>query len=95
MKKSDLAKIVATKKGYNVDEVEEIMDAILNEIADAMKNGEAVKIHGFGNFYPRYYGERNCYNPITGKIMKLNKSVQPAFNPGNKLRTYLNNTGEM
>ena len=52
-------------------------------------NGETVRIHGFGNFVPRPYGERKCYNPRTGKNITLPASVQPAFIPGKKMRVMI------
>jgi integration host factor subunit alpha len=90
MKKSDIIENVAEKLAIDKASVENVFDAILGEITTCMVNREEVKIHGFGNFITRPYGERNCYNPITGEIMKLKPSFSPVFKPGLKLRNEVN-----
>ena len=86
MKKSDLIVAVAEKLNIKEGEVTLILDAIVEEIAERLRNGESVKIHGFGKFETRAYGKRSCYNPQTGKIITLAESIQPAFIPGGKFR---------
>ena len=90
MNKSDLIANVADRLAMNKECVGLVLNAVLDEIIDSMVNGEEVKIHGFGNFITRTYNERNCYNPITGEIMKLKPSLSPVFKPGLKLRNKVN-----
>ena len=61
------------------------------EIGNIIKGGDKIKLHGFGAFYTRKYGERKCYNPVTGTIEKIPASVQPVFKAGPKLREKINN----
>ena len=91
MKKKELAEKVSLATGYKESEVEEILESVFDEIANSLKKGEEVKIFGFGKFISRSYGERKCYNPITGELIKLSPSVQPAFIAGPKLREKINN----
>lgn len=90
MNKNELSKIIAQRTDTSADVVLEILNAMTEEIALAMKNGDEVKLFGFGKFQARTYKERKCYNPQTGKLITLKPSVQPAFIPGPKLREELN-----
>ncbi len=89
MKKTELIAKVAEDLNKNEEEVRVIFEKVVDEIVNQLRNGETVKIHGFGNFVPREYGERKCYNPRTGKTINLSASVQPAFVPGKKMRVMI------
>ena len=86
MKKSDLINVVAERLNEKEENVTLVLETIVEEIASRLRDGEDVKIHGFGKFEARAYGKRNCYNPQTGEIIILPESVQPAFVPGGKFR---------
>lgn len=89
MNKSELIAKVALSLDIESDEVRLIFEKIVDEIVNQLRDGETVKIHGFGNFVPRPYGERKCYNPRTGESIMLPASVQPAFIPGKKMRVMI------
>ena len=86
MRKSDLINAVAEKLNEDEENITMFLETMIDEIADRLREGETVKIHGFGKFEPRPYGKRNCYNPQTGKLIVLPESIQPAFVPGGKFR---------
>ena len=89
MNKSELIAKVAVSLDIESDEVRLVFEKIVDEIVNQLRDGETVKIHGFGNFVPRPYGERKCYNPRTGESITLPASVQPAFIPGKKMRVMI------
>ncbi len=89
MKKSELIAKVAASLNKDEEEVKTVFETVTDEIINQLRNGETVRIHGFGNFVPRPYGERKCYNPRTGKNITLPASVQPAFIPGKKMRVMI------
>ena len=89
MNKSELISKVALSLDIESDEVRLVFEKIVDEIVNQLRDGETVKIHGFGNFVPRPYGERKCYNPRTGESIMLPASVQPAFIPGKKMRVMI------
>ncbi len=89
MNKSELIAKVALSLDIESDEVRLVFEKIVDEIVNQLRDGETVKIHGFGNFVPRPYGERKCYNPRTGESIMLPASVQPAFIPGKKMRVMI------
>ena len=91
MNKKELAKKISKTTGSEETEVIAILDAALEEIGNIIKGGDKIKLHGFGAFYTRKYGERKCYNPVTGTIEKIPASVQPVFKAGPKLREKINN----
>lgn len=90
MNKKELAKKISAKTNYSKDDVLTILDVFCDEIAETIKNGDEVKLFGFGKFLARSYGARKCYNPVTGELINLSPSVQPAFVPGPKLREKIN-----
>lgn len=90
MKKGELIDNVAEKCCIKNEVAELVIEAVFDEIAEAMVKREEVAIHGFGKFITRPYGERNCYNPITSEMIMLKPSVVPVFKPGPKLRNKVN-----
>ena len=89
MKKSELIAKVSMSLNKDEEEVRMVFEKFIDEIVNQLRDGETVRIHGFGNFVPRPYGERKCYNPRTGKTIALPASVQPAFVPGKKMRVMI------
>ena len=89
MKKSELIAKVAYSLNKDEEEIKLVFETVVDEIVNQLRNGEAVRIHGFGNFVPRPYGERKCYNPRTGENIVLPASIQPAFVPGKKMRVMI------
>ena len=89
MNKSELISKVSIALDKENEEVRQIFDKIVDEIVTQLREGETVRIHGFGNFVPRPYKERKCYNPRTGKSITLPASIQPAFIPGKKMRVMI------
>ena len=55
MNKNELSKIIAQRTDTSADVVLEILNAMTEEIALAMKNGDEVKLFGFGKFQARTY----------------------------------------
>jgi DNA-binding protein HU-beta len=53
VEKKDLVRLVSQRVHRDVDTVEEILDATLEEIYQAIKRGESVSLRNFGSFYVR------------------------------------------
>jgi DNA-binding protein HU-beta len=53
VEKKDLVHVVSQRVRRDEDTVEEILDATLEEIYQAIKRGESVSLHTFGSFYVR------------------------------------------
>ena len=91
MIKSELVQIVAARNPhlYHRD-VENIVNAVLDEITDALAAGNRVELRGFGAFSTRDRDARTGRNPRTGDSVDVDAKRVPHFKPGKELRERLN-----
>ncbi|MFC4766421.1 HU family DNA-binding protein [Effusibacillus consociatus] len=89
MNKTDLIAIVAEKAALKKVEAEKAVNAILDSIGEALKNGEKVQLIGFGTFETRQRSARTGRNPQTGKEITIPATNVPAFKPGSGLKDLL------
>lgn len=68
--------------GYDSAYADDVIEAFLEEIIEAVKNGETVTITGFGTFSPRQYSARMGTHPQTGAAIQINARRAPGFRPG-------------
>ena len=64
--RADLAEAVYEEVGLSRNESSDLVESVLDEIADALVRGEGVKLSSFGSFSVREKGERIGRNPKTG-----------------------------
>ena len=64
--RADLAETINRKMGLSRAESLNLVEAILEKMCGALKDGENVKISGFGSFVLRDKKERVGRNPKTG-----------------------------
>ncbi|MBE7896249.1 HU family DNA-binding protein [Paenibacillus polymyxa] len=81
MNKTDLVKATTETTGYTKKDVEAVVDAALETIVTALKNGDKVKLAGFGNFEVRERSARKGRNPQTGEEIDIPATKVPAFKP--------------
>ncbi|WP_084420984.1 integration host factor subunit beta [Henriciella litoralis] len=85
-----ISRLAAEYSHLKHDDLERIVAVILEEIAEALANGDRVELRGFGAFSVRERKPRVGRNPRTGeKVMVEAKSV-PFFRPGKELRARVN-----
>ena len=91
MIKSELVQMIADKNPhlYHRD-VENIVNAILDEITDALSSGNRVELRGFGAFSVKNRPARIARNPKTGDQVKVDEKWVPFFKTGKELRERLN-----
>lgn len=91
MNKSDLISVVSSETEQKKAIVEEVVNATLEAIAQALKNGEKVQLIGFGTFEVKPVAERTGCNPKNPEekitIPAYNK---PAFSPAKALKEIVN-----
>ena len=63
MNKTELINVVAAETEQKKALVEEVVNATLEAIAQALKNGEKVQLIGFGNFEVKRVEARSGRNP--------------------------------
>lgn len=91
MIKSELVQMIADKNPhlYHRD-VENIVNAILDEITGALATGNRVELRGFGAFSVKNRPARTARNPKTGDQVSVDEKWVPFFKTGKELRERLN-----
>ena len=91
MIKSELVQIVAARNPhlYHRD-VENIVNAVLDEITDALAAGNRVELRGFGAFSVKNRPSRLGRNPRTGEEVAIPSGKTIRFKPGKELQAHDN-----
>jgi integration host factor subunit beta len=91
MIKSELVQRVATANPHLYQrDVENIVDAIFEEITGALARGDRVELRGFGAFSTKSRPARLGRNPRTGAQVKVAEKTVPYFKTGKEMRERLN-----
>jgi DNA-binding protein HU-beta len=90
MTKADLIDALANKLGMGKTEAERAVNIVLDDIINALKQGERVNISGFGTFSVSARQARTGRNPKTGESIAISASRSAKFKPGKQLKDSLN-----
>ena len=90
MKKSDIANELYEKIGISKKEALDIVELVLSILKENLKNGEIIKIAGFGNFVVRNKRERKGRNPKTGEEIGISPRKVVTFRPSHIFKQYVN-----
>jgi integration host factor subunit alpha len=88
--RADLADAVYEQVGLSRNESAELVEAVLEEISDALVQEGQVKISSFGSFVTRDKGERVGRNPKTGVEVPIKPRRVVAFRPSHVLKDRIN-----
>jgi integration host factor subunit alpha len=69
--RADLSEAVYQEVGLSRNESADLVESVLQEISDALVQGETVKISSFGSFSVRQKGQRIGRNPKTGEEVPI------------------------
>jgi DNA-binding protein HU-beta len=86
MTKADLIEGLANKLGLNKGEAEKAVNVVLDDIINALKQGERVNISGFGTFSVSTRHARTGRNPKTGESIQISASRSAKFKAGKQLK---------
>ena len=86
MNKVELIGAVASKSEISKKDVEKVINAFSNVVADALVDGDKVQLVGFGTFEVVKRAERQGRNPATGEAMTIAASKSPKFKAGKALK---------
>ncbi len=86
MNKVELIGAVASKSEISKKDVEKVINAFTNVVADALVDGDKVQLVGFGTFEVVERAERLGRNPATGEAMTIAASKSPKFKAGKALK---------
>jgi integration host factor subunit beta len=91
MIKSELVAAIAEANPHLYQrDVENIVNAILDEITQALSRGDRVELRGFGAFSVKIRPARTGRNPRTGDKVAVEEKWVPFFKTGKELRERLN-----
>ena len=90
MKKVDIANELYEKIGISKKEALDIVELVLDTLKESLKNGEVVKIAGFGNFVVRNKRERKGRNPKTGEEIGISPRKVVTFRPSHIFKQHVN-----
>ena len=88
--RADLSEAVYQEVGLSRNESADLVESVLNEIADALVGGEMVKISSFGSFSIRQKGERVGRNPKTGDEVPISPRRVLVFRASHVLKNRIN-----
>ena len=88
--RADLSESVYQEVGLSRNESAELVETVLNEVADALTRGEMVKISSFGSFAVRQKGKRVGRNPKTGQEVPIFPRRVLVFRPSHVLKGKVN-----
>ena len=71
-------------------DVENIVNAILEQIVSALERGDRVELRGFGAFSVKQRAARTGRNPRTGTTVGVSAKNIPYFKTGKQLREMIN-----
>ena len=94
MIKSELVEKLAAENPHLFQrDIENIVNAILDEVGDAMARGDRVELRGFGAFAAKPREARVGRNPRTGAKVAVSQKLAPQFRAGKEMRHRLNPNG--
>ena len=82
----DLSEAVFREVGLSRNESAQLVESVLDHIADALVKGEQVKISSFGTFSVRSKSARVGRNPKTGEEVPINPRRVLTFRPSHLMK---------
>jgi integration host factor beta subunit len=90
MTRNNLIDQLAERTERSKKEAEEVIDALLSAIAEALARGDRVDLRGFGSFQVSGKKERQGRNPRTGEAMTIAARNVAVFKPAKELAERVN-----
>jgi integration host factor subunit alpha len=88
--RADLSNAVYREIGLSLSESTGLVDAVLEEVSQALSEGHSVKLSSFGTFKLRRKKERVGRNPKTGVEVPITPRTVLSFNASNILKNSVN-----
>jgi integration host factor subunit beta len=91
MIKSELIKRISSQNPHLFErDLEKVVNAIFDEMVEALRRGDRVELRGFGVFSAKLREARTGRNPRTGAVVAVGKKAMPAFKTGKEMRARIN-----
>jgi integration host factor subunit alpha len=88
--RADLSNAVYRDVGLSLAESSDLVDAVIEEVCNALEKGEQVKLSSFGTFTLRRKKQRIGRNPKTGVEVPITPRTVLTFNASNILKSRVN-----
>ena len=86
MTKQEFVDAVADRAGMSKREAGAAVDAMLDTVTHALKNGDSITFTGFGKFSTSARAARMGVNPRTGEKVHIAATTVPKFQAGSALK---------
>jgi integration host factor subunit alpha len=86
MTKADLVELIYERIGLSKKEAGEIVEEVFAIVRDKLREGENVKISGFGTFVVNHKRARRGRNPQTGEPITIDSRTVLSFKPSQLLK---------
>jgi integration host factor subunit beta len=91
MLKSELIRRISSQNPHLYErDIEKVVNAIFDEMVEALRRGDRVELRGFGAFSVKLRGPRQGRNPRTGAVVAVAERALPFFKTGKEMRARLN-----
>jgi len=90
MNKSELIDAVAEEADISKAAAGRAVDAMVNAVTNALKEGDQITLVGFGTFMVKERASRSGRNPRTGETIQIAASTMPVFKAGKALKDAVN-----
>ena len=90
MNKSELIKSLSEQTNISIDEATLVVNTFVDNMKNALLEGDHVEIRGFGSFKVKEYGAYAGRNPRTGQKVEVDSKRLPFFRAGKELKEFVN-----
>jgi DNA-binding protein HU-beta len=90
MNKTELIDAIAESADISKATAGRALEATLEAVKTALKNGDMVTLVGFGSFYTGERAARTGRNPRSGDAITIKAAKVPKFRPGKALKDAVN-----
>jgi DNA-binding protein HU-beta len=88
--KSELIEAITQDADLSKAAAGRALDAVINAVTGALKDGESVSLVGFGTFSVKARAARTGRNPQTGATIEIAAANIPSFKAGKALKDAVN-----
>lgn len=93
MTKGELVAAMADKAGISRTDAKLALDAFISTVVAALRQGDEVRVVGFGSFTPVHRPAGAARNPRTGETVHAPASATARFRAADSLKSALNGHG--
>lgn len=90
MTKAELVEMISQETGVNKKDTGLVVNLIVENIGQALVDGDKVELRGFGSFKVKTRRARLARNPRTGDSVEVPAKRVPFFKASNELKGRLN-----